>query len=324
MMRVLVTGAQGCIGSWVVKLLLDRGIDVLAFDLGEDLSRLRLISEHGASPNLRVIAGKIEDTQFIKTLVGEEGITHIIHLAAVLMPVCHAHPVSGALINVVGTLNVFEAARDAARPVRVVYASSSAVWGPEEAYGERALNEQDQLLPGTHYGVFKQANEGNARVFYASSGISSIGLRPWTVYGVGRDRGMTADATLAMKAVVLGLPFQIRISGHMDLQYVEDVAETFLRCALSGLEGAHVFNLAGDIVRMDHLVEMLERMRPGAAGLISVQGPQVPVSYRMDASQLRALIPGIPATRLGDGVARTLALFDQLHREGRLSPELGA
>ena len=323
-MRFLVTGAQGCIGSWVVKLLLDRGIDVLAFDLGDDLSRLRLISDHDAAPGLRAVAGKIEDTELLRTLVREQGITHIVHLAAVLMPVCQANPVSGALINVVGTLNVFEAAREAGRPVRVVYASSSAVWGPEEAYGARSLSEQDPLLPGTHYGVFKQANEGNARVYFAGSGISSVGLRPWTVYGVGRDRGMTADATLAMKAVVLGLPFRIRISGHMDLQYVEDVAETFLRCALSHIEGAHVFNLAGDIVRMDHLVAMLESMRPGAAGLIQVEGPQVPVSYRMDASQLHTLIPGIPATSLQDGVARTLEMFDRLHREGRLSPELGA
>jgi len=320
-MRVLVTGSSGCIGAWTVKQLLDRGADVLCFDMEADTTRLSLISGHAAlagSSRLRMETGKIEDTGRVKSLIKDGGVTHVIHLAAVLMPFCQANPVAGALIDVIGTLNVFEGARDAGRPVRVVYASSSAVWGPEDAYGDRSLSEADPLLPGTHYGVFKQSNEGNARVFYLTDGISSIGLRPWTVYGVGRDRGLTADPTLAMKAVALGKPFQIRVSGFMDLQYVEDVAETFVRCALAPLEGAHVYNLAGDIVRMDDLVAMIDSMRPGAAKLLSVAGPQVPVSYRMDASRLHAAIPDLPRTPIESGVRQTIEGFERLRAAGRL------
>jgi nucleoside-diphosphate-sugar epimerase len=295
-----------------VKQLLDRGIDVLCYDVEADLTRVKLISNHASNSRLKVDTGKIEDTARIKTLVRDGGITHIVHLAAVLMPFCQANPVTGAMINVIGTLNVFEAARDAGRPVRLVYASSSAVWGPEHAYGQRPLSEQDTLMPGTHYGVFKQANEGNARVFYASHGISSIGLRPWTVYGVGRDHGLTADPTLAMKAAVAGVPFQIRVSGFMDLQYVEDVAETFARCLLSPVEGAHVFNLAGTIVEMRELVRMIDDALPDTAGLLSVTGPQVPVSYRMDASALHKAVPGIPQTPLREGISKTIRLFQQI------------
>ncbi len=209
--------------------------------------------------------GAIEDTGRIKSLVKESGVTHMVHLAASLIPVCQADPVKGGLTNVIGTLNVFEAARDAGREVRVVYASSAAVWGPEEAYGDRALSESDLLLPGTHYGVFKQANEGNARVFYRLNGISSVGLRPWSVYGLGRDAGLTADPTLAAKAVVLKRPFRIRVSGRMDLQYVEDVAAAFVEALVSPIEGAHVFNLAGEIVDMEDLIRILEELRPGQA-----------------------------------------------------------
>lgn len=308
-MRVLVTGASGCIGAWTVKNLLDRGIEVVSFDLHEDVSRLRLISGHADSPKLAIETGRIEDTARVKSLLAESGATHVIHLAAVLMPFCAANPAQGAMIDVVGTLNVFEAARDAGRKVRVVYASSSAVWSPEEAYGARKLTEADSPLPGTHYGVFKQANEGSARIFYQNDGISSMGLRPWTVYGVGRDHGLTADPTLAMKAAVAGEPFQIRLSGHMDLQYVEDVAESFIRCALSDVEGAHVFNLAGTIVEMNELVSIIDRYSPGAAKLLSVAGPQVPVSYRMDASLLHAAVPGIPQTPLEEGIATTIRMF---------------
>ena len=323
-MRFLVTGAQGCIGAWTVKLLLERGYEVISYDVETDTTRLSLISDSSGWKKLRLEKGLIEDTQRVKALVRQQEITHIIHLAAVLMPYCQAHPVSGGMINVIGTLNVFEAARDAGRPVRVVYASSSAVWGPEEAYDfDRPLTEKDPTLPSTHYGVFKQANENNARVFFEANGISSIGLRPWTVYGVGRDRGLTADPTLAMKAVVLGKPFEIRVSGHMDLQYVEDVAETFIRCAVSDLEGAHVFNLAGVVVRMEDFVTRLDALRPGAAKLIRVKGPKVPVSYRMDASELHKTIRGIPQTGLEEGMRRTIAIFESLQLQGRLSADLG-
>jgi nucleoside-diphosphate-sugar epimerase len=315
-MRILVTGAQGCIGAWVVKNLLDRGLDVLIYDAEPAPARLSLIAPPEQIRKAAVETGRIEDGVRLKALVKDGGITHIVHLAAVLMPFCQAQPVEGAMINVIGTLNVFEAARDAGRPVRIVYASSSAVWGPEDAYGGGKLSENDPLKPSTHYGVFKQANEGNARVFYLTNGISSVGLRPWTVYGVGRDRGLTADPTLAMRAVALGQPFRIRLTGHMDLQYVADVAESFVRCLLDPLEGAHVFNLEGTVVTMHELIELLERLHPGASRLISAAGPEVPVAYRMDGAQLRASVPGIPQTPLSDGMRETLELFQRLIAAG--------
>jgi len=317
-MRILVTGAQGCIGAWTVKALLDRGLDVVVYDLDPHPRRLELIAAAKQVSRVAIRTGNILDTDAVKALVKDEGVTHIVHLAAQLMPFCQANPVAGAMVNVIGTLNVFEAARDAGRPVRVVYASSSAVWGPEEAYGSGKLSEADPLKPSTHYGVFKQTNEGNARVLYSASGISSIGLRPWTVFGVGRDAGLTADPTLAMKALALGESFQIRLTGHMDLQYVEDVAEAFVRCLLSPVEGAHVFNLEGTVISMDDFIGELERAWPGASEKITAQGPQVPVAYRMDGSQLRTSITGIPQTPLPIGIRKTLDYFAQLNRQGRL------
>jgi nucleoside-diphosphate-sugar epimerase len=318
-MRILVTGGQGCIGSWVIKRLLDRGIDVLMYDMEPNPLRLSLIASPEAVSRVAIKTGRIEDTAAVKQLVKNEGVTHIVHLAAVLMPFCQANPVAGGLVNVIGTLNLFEAARDAGRPVRIVYASSSAVWGPSDAYEDRPLSEEDPLKPSTHYGVFKQANEGNARIFYAANGISSIGLRPWTVYGAGRDTGLTADPSLAIRSLVLEEPFQIRLSGFMDLQYVEDVAETFICCLLSPLEGAHVFNLAGEVISMDQFISTLEHVRPGASALISASGPQVPVAFQMDDSQLRQKISGIGKTPLRDGIEKTFTIFQRLRTEGRLT-----
>ena len=311
-MRVLVTGASGCIGTWVVRRLLDRGIEVVAYDLEPRLPRLELIATPGAVSRVRVETGRVEDTARVKSLVREGAITHIVHLAAVLMPFCQKEPVAGAMVNVIGTLNIFEAARDAGRPVRVVYASSAAVWGPEEIYGPGPLSESEPPRPATHYGVFKHANEENARVFFATEGISSVGLRPWTVYGVGRDAGLTAGPTLAMKSAVLGRPFVIGLTGPMDLQYVDDVAAAFVECLLAPLEGAHVFNLAGDVIRVEDYIVTLEALRPAAAGLVRAEGPNVPVAWRMDDSALRAKVPGIPKTPLAEGMEKTLKLFERL------------
>jgi len=321
-MRVLVTGAQGCIGAWVVKLLLERDIDVLVYDLEANPTRLSMIAPPEFVRKVVVKTGAIEDTERVMSLVRDESITHIVHLAATLMPHCQQYPVQGGLVNVIGTLNVFEAARKAGRRIRIVFASSSAVWGPAGQYTDEPLSEKHSINPTTHYGIFKQANEGSARVFYETDAISSIALRPWTVYGVGRDHGLTAGPTIAAKAVALQKPFQIRVSGFMDLQYVEDVADAFLRCLFSQLEGAHVFNLAGEIVSMQDLIQILEGLRPGAAQLITAHGPQVPVAYKIDDSALLARVPGIRKTSVTEGLRKTLELYEKLAEEGRLPSNL--
>jgi nucleoside-diphosphate-sugar epimerase len=309
-MKILVTGSQGCIGSWVVKRLIEAGHSVLTFDVNDSVARLEMIAGKEIASKADRRVGRIEDTAAVKSLIRDEGITHVVHLAAVLMPFCQKNPVEGGLINVIGTLNLFEAARDSGREVRIVYASSSAVWGPTDEYGEGALTEDLPLKPATHYGVFKAANEGNARVFFANDGISSIGLRPWTVFGPGRDAGLTADPTLAMRAVAQRQPFQIRLSGYMDLQYVQDVADIFIQCLFSPVKGAYVFNLRGEVVGMEELRLLLEELRPGAAELISVAGPAVPVAYRMDDTALVRTVGEVPRTPLRAAILSTLEAFE--------------
>ena len=311
-MRTLVTGAQGCIGSWVVKRLIEAGHEVVTFDVNESLARLGMIASPEIIRKVDRRTGRIEDGAALKKLVRDEQIDHIVHLAAVLMPFCQKNPVEGALINVIGTLNVFEAARDAGRQVRIVYASSSAVWGPPGEYPDQALTEDYPVKPATHYGVFKAANEGNARVFFASDGISSIGLRPWTVFGVGRDAGLTADPTLAIRAVAERKPFTIRLTGHMDMQYVRDVADIFIQCLESRAAGAHVFNLRGEVVDMEDFRRILERFRPEAANLISINGSPVPVAWRMDDSALQRIVGPVPRTPLNDAISETLVGFERL------------
>src|SRR5439155_2432632 len=128
-------------------------------------SRLELILEPEKLDRLTLLQGDIGDLDALDRAIGEQGVTHVVHLAALLIPQVRESPPFGALVNVVGTANVFEAARR--RGVRgVSYASSAAVYGQHDGSGV-----EDARSPGTLYGVFKLANEGTARVFSEEHGL---------------------------------------------------------------------------------------------------------------------------------------------------------
>ena len=193
-MAILVTGALGCIGSWVVKRLLAAGQRPVVYDLGDDPWRMRMIVGAERLKDVVMVRGDIADRDAIVRVVGEHDITRIIHLAAWQVPLCRQDPSRGALINVVGTANVFEAAkahRD--RVTRVAYFSSAAAFGPPHLYGPGPVTDDSPPRPATHYGVYKVANEETARIYWEEHRIPSMGFRPLSVYGPGRDFGLTAD-----------------------------------------------------------------------------------------------------------------------------------
>ena len=131
--------------------------------------------------------GDISDTALVRDVVKEVQPTHVIHLAGMQVPLCRADPVRGAQVNVVGTVNVFEAVRRLSTVQKVVCASSAAVCGSQDDYPSGVVGDDDHHKPATLYGVYKLANEGTARLYWQDYGIRSVCLRPHTVYGVGRE-----------------------------------------------------------------------------------------------------------------------------------------
>jgi nucleoside-diphosphate-sugar epimerase len=318
-MRVLLTGGYGCIGSWIVRNLLERGDQVWIYDLKEDPHRLRLILPEEQVRRVEFVHGDVTDLAALEAALVHHGITHVVHLAGLQVPVCRADPLLGARVNVLGTLAVFEAVRQSQGQVqRLVYASSGAVLGPPEKYPQGRLGDDVPLWPTTHYGCFKCCNEGNARVYYQDHGLSSIGLRPWTVYGAGRDFGMTSEPTKAIKAVALNRTYHIRYGGTQDLQYVDDVARTFVRCLEAPFTGARAFNLRGHVIDMPSFHRALCAVEPAAARLITHGDSQIAIAYDLDDSALQRDLGPMPRTSVEDGIRQTLELFRQLRAQGRL------
>jgi UDP-glucuronate 4-epimerase len=206
--------------------------------------------------------------------------------------------VLGSRVNVTGTTNVLEAVRrrgDGMRPT--VYASSIAALRGDAAY------------PSTLYGVFKLANEGTAAGYFADFGVPSIGLRPHTIYGPGRDQGLTSAPTAAMVAAARGEAYEIPFGGSLQLQYAADAGEAFVRASEAAPEGAAVHNLDGPVVTIPEIVAAIERAAPDAAGRITAAEEPLPFPPSVDSASFVELVGGPTARPLEDGVAEAIARF---------------
>jgi len=319
--RFLVTGALGCIGAWTVRALVQEGVWVTAFDVGQDARRLAMIMSPGELARVRFEVGDITDLAALERVLDTNEVTNVIHLAALQVPFCRADPPRGALVNVVGTVNVFEAVkRRAARMAPVVYTSSIAVYTADDADPATGrLTTRATQHPPNHYGVFKQANEGNARIYWLDDGLSSVGVRPMTVYGVGRDQGMTSGPTKAIVSAVLGRPYQVSFRGPTLYQYAGDVAQTLVAASRSSLEGAHVFNLPGVVADGPALAAAIDAVVPGAADLIGFEGAELPFPSEIDHDGIEAIGP-LAVTPLADGIAASVEIYRSLARDGQLYP----
>jgi nucleoside-diphosphate-sugar epimerase len=317
--KFLITGGQGFIGAWAARQLLREGTEFAILDRAPDDAILAQLLPPDSLAGLERYYGDIADTALVASAIVESSATRLIHLAGLQVPACRADPVAGARVNVLGTLNIFEGARRSGRIESVVYASSAAVAGDPADY-PGAIADDAHHLPRTHYGVFKAANEGNARVYFLEAGIPSVGLRPLAVYGVGREIGITSGPTKAIKAAVLGRPYSIGFSGTTGFGYVEDVAAVFIGCARAAPRGALALNLRGELASVEEFIALLLKEEPAARGLISSKGPPLPVACRFQEEGLERLLGSgnVPRTPLAQGIRATLGIFRGLAREGRL------
>jgi UDP-glucuronate 4-epimerase len=298
--RFLVTGAFGCIGAWVLRQLVDEGVDVVAADASTDDHRVTALLDARELERVTFVRADISDPEQIDALFEHEP-THVIHLAALQVPFCRADPIRGAQVNVVGTVGLLATAARVGLETPLVYASSAAAFAAADA----GLDPSGH--PDTHYGVYKLANEQSARVFFAENDASSIGLRPYVVYGPGRDQGLTSAPTLAMRAATHGEPFTITYSGTSQLQYGADAAAAFVAAARAGYSGATVVNLPGVTVSVEEIVAAIEAVVPDAR--VDVDGPPLPFPPELDTSAFAGVVGELPVTPLAEGVAATIEHF---------------
>ena len=263
-------------------------------DLSTDPRRLALLLAPEQLELVPHVAGDISDLGAVERALDEHAITNVIHLAALQIPFCRADPPLGARVNVLGTVNVFEAVRRRLdRMAPIVYASSIAAFDAPDETAEPSMSG----YPGTIYGVYKRANEGTAWVYLAESGVASVGLRPHTVYGVGRDQGLTSAPTTAMLAAAAGVPYTIPYGGAAQLGSLRRTspARSSPGASRSASGDASVHNLPG-LEREHPRGDRGDRAGgPGRVGRRRRHQAAVSRGHRL-AESFAALVPGFTTT----------------------------
>ena len=302
---VLVTGAGGCIGAWTLAILTRSGVPCIAFDLGDDRRRPALIMGEAAAAGLTWETGDIADAERLERIVSQHSVRAIVHLAGLQVPFCKANPAAGARVNVEGTVNVLQAARNAGIK-RTVYASSVAAL---------AMPPGGPYLP-TLYGVYKQANEWTGAVYWQDWQVPSIGIRPNVVYGVARDQGMSSKFTVGIHAAAAGVAYDMPLGGRISWLYAGEAAAAFIACVSADREGAPVFDLNGATDTIENGLEMLKSLAPEAE--VTASGSEFPFPPDLDDGPLRAHVGDYPSVPVRDGIEATYRAFKELTLSGQL------
>jgi nucleoside-diphosphate-sugar epimerase len=282
---VLVTGGTGFIGSYVVKDLLEQGHDAVAYDISTDTE---ILEQLGVAEETEVRRGDLADPTDVIRAVKETGSTRIIHLAALLTTTARDNPRGAADVNIMGTNNVFEAARTLDDQVeRVSWASSAAVYAPPHNYDAEWVDEEELVYPDTLYGATKEYNEHQARVYHEDYGLDHVGLRPTVAYGPYRETGGSAFLANIIEKPALGESYSVEYGDQaIDWQHVEDIAQAFRRGAFAPEEDLtqRIYNVRGVLATVREAAETVEDIMPDADIEVSDEG-ELPWTQNLDMTK---------------------------------------
>ena len=282
-MAVMVTGGTGFIGNRIIRKLIERGEEVVCFDLAPPRSNLAPYLDR-----IRMYRGDVTQLPHLLEAINTHQVHKIIHMAALLPPDTEDRPHYAMQVNIGGANNVFEAARWTGIE-RVVYASSIAVYGVQDTFGERPINEDDLNDPINVYGMTKSVNDFSAKRYADRYGLDLRGIRICTVFGHGRVTGMTGMiGGLMVSLPAIGQPVAMPFDEAelSPMIHAEDAAEIFVRAVLAGQLNHRVYISGGNLATIKDMADTVRSIIPDAQ--ITTGDQKVPHVYLVDNSRMLA------------------------------------
>jgi CDP-glucose 4,6-dehydratase len=314
---VLVTGAQGLVGSWLAAALLDAGDEVVAVE--RDRPPIGALELHGIAERVTRVAGDVTDGAFVERVLADYEVQDVFHLAAqTLVGTARRAPVATFEVNVAGTWTVLDACRRVGVE-RVVVASSDKAYGPASRLPSR---EEDPLRARHPYDASKAAADIIARSYWHTYGLPVAVTRLANVYG-GADLNASRLVPEAVAAALTGRPPVLRSDGtpERDFLHVEDAVAAYLaiRDALGrgAARGAALNAGSGRAWPVGELVRLVCQIA-GSDVEPDIRGAGTPAGeisrQLVDASRLRALTGWEPRLELEEGLRRTVEWY-RAHRQ---------
>jgi UDP-glucose 4-epimerase len=284
-MTCLITGGSGCVGSYLIRDLLQRGVKVVNFDFSPNNRIIEQVVSPSALAELVSVTGDVTDLPHLARTITEHKVDAIFHLASLQIPASNANPYVAERINIGGLLNVLEAARLLAVK-KVIWSSSIAVFGTAGEYGDRSVANDAHHRPQSVYGACKSFGEYILNYYADTYGVNATGLRYTAIYGVGRELGRTSFTTEMIRKAARGEPYVVPFGDDLiDWQYVEDVSKVTLRVLDVARTKTRIFNTQGDVRPLVDGVNYLRQLEPNADLSVSPGTFGIAWNYETEATK---------------------------------------
>ena len=307
--RVLITGAGGFIASHLVERLVAEGAQLRAFvryNSRGDPGLLSLLPPETLA-QIEILPGDLRDLPAIQNAV--RGVSHILHLGALIaIPYSYVHPAEVVETNVIGTLNVLLAARDAGVE-RVVHTSTSEVYGTAR---QVPIDEGHPLQGQSPYSASKIGADKLAESFYCAFDLPVVTIRPFNTYGP-RQSARAVIPTIITQALTRDRIYLGNLEPRRDLTYVSDTVEGFLLAGGAEDVIGETINLgANEEVSIGDLAQTIIRLVGRSVEIVTDEGrfrPEKSEVMRLwsDNRKAKRLLGWEPQVSLEDGLRETIA-----------------